>query len=267
MAVIHFCTAAHPLFDRLLFADLNYNLALVFMVVTGLVMYANMALLPPLMQSLLGYSVIDTGMLLIPRSIGSLVAMQLAGWFVRKHNMDARILVSLGIILLAYSLYLMSGWSLNIGQHELIVSGVFMGLGVGFVFLPVNIAAFSTLKPQLRTEGSSLLNLFRSVGSSIGISIMSAMLTRNIQVSHSDLAAHVSGNIGGLVDLSTVDRYQSIADTGLAMVNGEVTRQATMIAYIDDFYLMMWLALATLPLILLLKVKPGPTFTPEDTGH
>jgi DHA2 family multidrug resistance protein len=267
MAVIHFCTAAHPLFDRLLFADLNYNLALVFMVVTGLVMYANMALLPPLMQSLLGYSVIDTGMLLIPRSIGSLVAMQLAGWFVRKHNMDARILVSLGIILLAYSLYLMSGWSLNIGQHELIVSGVFMGLGVGFVFLPVNIAAFSTLKPQLRAEGSSLLNLFRSVGSSIGISIMSAMLTRNIQVSHSDLAAHVSGNIGGLVDLSTVDRYQSIADTGLAMVNGEVTRQATMIAYIDDFYLMMWLALATLPLILLLKVKPGPAFTPEDTGH
>ncbi len=267
MAVIHFCTAAHPLFDRLLFADLNYNIALVFMVVTGLVMYANMALLPPLMQSLLGYNVIDTGMLLVPRSIGSLISMQLAGWLVRKYNIDARILVGVGTIMLAYSLYLMSAWSLDIGQHEIIVSGVFMGLGVGFVFLPINIAAFSTLKAQLRAEGSSLLNLFRSVGSSIGISIMTALFARNVQVSHSDLAAHISGTIDGLIDLSTVDRYQSIADVGMYMVDGEVNRQAAMIAYVDDFYLMMWFALATLPLILLMKIKPGPRFVPEETGH
>ena len=266
MAVIHFCTAAHPLFDRLLFADLNYNIALIFMVVTGLVMYANMALLPPMMQNLLGYSVIDTGMLLVPRSVGSLVSMQLAGWLVRR-GVDARILVSLGIVLLAYSLYLMAGWSLDIGQHEIIVSGVFMGLGVGFVFLPINIAAFSTLKPQLRAEGSSLLNLFRSVGSSIGISIMSALFARNLQVSHSDLAAHVSGDVGGMIDLSTVDRYQSMADAGLYMIDAEINRQAAMIAYIDDFYLMMWFAIATLPLILLMKIKAGPTFVPEETGH
>ena len=266
MAVIHFCTALHPLFDRLLFADLNYNIALVFMVVTGIVMYANMALLPPMMQNLLGYNVIDTGILLVPRSVGSLVSMQLAGWLVRR-GVDARILVSLGTILLAYSLYMMAGWSLDIGQHEIIVSGVIMGLGVGFVFLPINVAAFTTLKPQLRAEGSSLLNLFRSVGSSIGISIMTALFARNVQVSHSDLTQHVSGTVGGMIDLSTVDRYQSIADVGLYMIDGEINRQAAMIAYIDDFYLMMWFALATLPLILFMKIKAGPSYVPEDTGH
>ena len=266
MAVIHFCTAAHPLFDRQLFGDLNYNIALVFMVVTGIVMYANMALLPPLMQGLLGYSVIDTGILLVPRSVGTLISMQAVGWLVRR-GVDARILVGTGTVLLAYSLYMMAGWSLAVDQYHIIVSGIIMGLGVGMIFLPVNVAAFTTLKPQLRAEGSSLLNLFRSVGSSIGISIMTALYARNIQVSHADLSAHISGNLGGVIDLSTVDRYQSIADAGLYMVDAEINRQAAMIAYIDDFYLMMWFSLATLPLILLMKIRPGPTFTPEDTGH
>ena len=161
----------------------------------------------------------------------------------------------------------MAGWSLQVDQHHIIVSGVIMGLGVGMIFLPINVAAFTTLKPQLRAEGSSLLNLFRSVGSSIGISIMTALYARNIQVSHADLSTHISGNLGGVIDLSTVDRYQSIADAGLHMVDAEINRQAAMIAYIDDFYLMMWFSLATLPLILLMKIRPGPTFTPQDTGH
>jgi DHA2 family multidrug resistance protein len=266
MAVVHFCTHAHPLFDRQLFGDLNYNIALVFMVVTGIVMYANMALLPPLMQSLLGYSVIDTGILLVPRSVGTLISMQAVGWLVRR-GVDGRILVGTGTVLLAYSLHMMAGWSLAVDQHHIIVSGVIMGVGVGMIFLPVNVAAFTTLKPQLRAEGSSLLNLFRSVGSSIGISIMTALYARNIQISHADLSAHISGNLAGVLNSAAVKSLHPVSDAAAYFVDAEINRQAAMIAYIDDFYLMMWFSLATLPLILLMKIRPGPTFTPQDTGH
>ncbi len=266
MAVIHFYTSAHPLFDRQLFGDLNYNIALVFMVVTGIVMYANMALLPPLMQSLLGYNVIDTGILLVPRSVGTLISMQVVGWLVRR-GVDGRILVGTGTVLLAYSLHMMAGWSLQVDQHHIIVSGVIMGLGVGMIFLPINVAAFTTLKPQLRAEGSSLLNLFRSVGSSIGISIMTALYARNIQISHADLSAHISGNLASVLNSAAVRSLHPVSDAAAYFVDAEINRQAAMIAYIDDFYLMMWFSLATLPLILLMKIRPGPTFTPQDTGH
>ena len=266
MAVIHFYTSAHPLFDRQLFGDLNYNIALVFMVVTGIVMYANMALLPPLMQSLLGYNVIDTGILLVPRSVGTLISMQVVGWLVRR-GVDGRILVGTGTVLLAYSLHMMAGWSLQVDQHHIIVSGVIMGLGVGMIFLPINVAAFTTLKPQVRAEGSSLLNLFRSVGSSIGISIMTALYARNIQISHADLSAHISGNLASVLNSAAVRSLHPVSDAAAYFVDAEINRQAAMIAYIDDFYLMMWFSLATLPLILLMKIRPGPTFTPQDTGH
>ncbi|MDD3798195.1 MAG: MDR family MFS transporter [Novosphingobium sp.] len=266
VALIHFTAVEHPLFDRHLFADVNFSVAMVLMVLTGMVMFANMALLPPMMQNLLGYNTIDTGLLLMPRSVGVLFAMQFAGWLVRR-GVDSRIMISGGMILLSYSLYQMSGWSLAVDRFHIITSGVIMGVGMGMAFLPINVMAFSTLAAYLRAEGSSLLNLFRSVGSSIGISIMMALFSRNVQVSHSDQASHITGNIAGVLDFSTVDRYQSIGEVALRVVDGEINRQAAMIAYIDDFHVMMWLSIATLPLVFMLKAASQPTYSAPPSGH
>jgi len=129
--------------------------------------------------------------------------------------------------------------------------------------------AFATLEPRLRTDGSSLLNLFRSVGSSIGISIATVELARNIQISHSDLATHLTSASVDALDVSTVDRFQTIGDIGLKLVDAEVNRQAAMVAYIDDFYMMMWMSLAAIPMVLLMRKSSGrPAAAGADAmGH
>jgi DHA2 family multidrug resistance protein len=229
-----------------------------FMIVVGIVMFATMALLPPMLQGLFNYDVVDTGLALMPRGVGILVSMQLSGLLVRK-GLDSRWLIGAGFLIGAYSLYQMTGWSLAIDQYHVIVPGLIQGLGIGLVFLPLQGMAFATLPPHLRTDGSSLLNLTRSVGSSIGISIMITMLTRNMQTSHGDLAGHITPSITGVIDLSALDRFQQAGQAALSMVDLLVTREAAMIAYVDDFYLMMWLTLAAMPLVFVMRASKAPT--------
>lgn len=261
MAVVHLSTARQPLFDRALFMDRNFTIAMSFMLAIGLVMFATMALLPPMLQSLFGYDVIDTGLVLMPRGIGVLISMQFAGMAVRR-GFDARPVVATGFAICAVSLWQMSQWSLDVDRFHIVYSGLVQGLGMGLVFIPLNVSAFATLAPRMRTDGSSLLNLFRSLGASAGISLTTVMLTRNLQTSHSDLASHVTSASTDLVDVSTVDRFQNLGDTVLSVIDAEVNRQAAMVAYIDDFRMMMWITIAAIPLAFLMRRTKGPVHAP-----
>jgi DHA2 family multidrug resistance protein len=256
VGVIHLATASSPLFNRALFADRNYVVALLFMLVVGVVMFATMALLPPMLQRLFGYGVIDTGMALMPRGVGTLIAMQFAGLLVRR-GVDARIMVGIGFTIAGLSLWEMSRWSLDVDNWNIVLSGFVQGMGMGLVFIPLNATAFATLSPELRTEGSSLLNLSRSIGSSVGISVVTSMLARNIQTSHSDLTAHLTASATNLIDFSALDRYQELGDRALSMVDAMVNREAAMIAYVNDFTMMMWMSFAALPLVLLMRRSTG----------
>jgi len=257
MVVVHFATARAPMFERALFADRNYAIALFFMVVIGVVMFAVMALLPPMLQNLFGYGVIDTGMVLMPRGVGILISMQLSGFLMRR-GVDARPVVGSGFLICAVSLWQMSHWSLEVDAFHVIMSGLLQGLGMGLVFIPLQVSAFATLDPRLRTDGSSLLNLFRSLGASAGISLMTVLLARNIQTAHADLGANVTAATGSVIDFSTVDRFQALGDMALVLLDAEVTRQAAMIAYIDDFWAMMWITLAAAPLAFLMRKNKRP---------
>lgn len=255
MAIVHLASASEPLFNRHLFADPNFLVSLSFMLVVGVVMFATVALLPPMLQHLFGYGVIDTGMALMPRGVGTLISMQISGLLVRR-GFDARVLVALGFLIAAGSLYDMSSWSLAVDYSRIAASGLVQGIGIGLVFIPLNASAFATISPALRTDGSSLLNLARSIGSSIGISVVITLLARNMQRSHSDLGGHVTDSFTDLIGFSTIDRLQNLGEAVLGMVDAEVNRQAAMIAYVNDFYLMMWLSLAAIPLVLLIR-KPA----------
>ena len=267
MFVVHMVTARAPLFSRAMLNDRNLVTAMGFMIVVGVVMFASMALLPPMLQNLFGWPVIDTGLALAVRGIGILISMAVAGRLLGK--IDPRLLVGTGLVVAAFSLWQMSHWSLAMGMEPVIVSGLVQGLGMGLIFIPLNTMAFATIAPHYRTDGSSLLNLFRSLGASIGISIVTTLLGVNIQKSHADLAAHVTNSSVSLLDPSTADRFGIAGETALAMVNAEINRQAAMVAYIDDFWLMMWVTLATVPLVLLLRPpKPGgPVASAADMGH
>lgn len=266
-AVIHFATTDNPLFDRELFRDTNYVFSLALSLVMGVVMFATMALLPPMLQHLFGYSVIDTGETLMSRGVGTVNTMQLSGMVVRR-GFDPRILIALGFSLVGFSLWQMSGWSLDTARSHVVWSGFIQGIGMGLVFIPMNASAFATIAPHLRTDGSSLLNLARSIGSSIGISVMITLLSRNLQTSHSDLAGKLTASLLGMIDFSTLDRFQNMGEAALSFVDLMVNRQAAMVAYIDDFYLMMWMSLAVIPLTLFmtkadLRVK---VVTPGDSA-
>ncbi|WP_066528115.1 DHA2 family efflux MFS transporter permease subunit [Erythrobacter sp. CCH5-A1] len=257
MVVIHFATAKAPMFERKLFADRNFAIALAFMIVIGIVMFAVMALLPPMLQNLFGYGVIDTGIVLMPRGVGILVSMQISGLLMRR-GVDARPVVASGFLICAVSLWQMAHWSLEVDAMHVIVSGLLQGLGMGLVFIPLQVSAFATLSPALRTDGSSLLNLFRSLGASAGIAWMTVLLARNIQASHADLGANITAATGSLVDFSATERFQVLGDTAMTLMDAEVNRQAAMIAYVDDFWLMMWITLAAAPLALLMRKNARP---------
>lgn len=263
IAIIHFATAREPLFHTAIFADRNFIIALTFMLVIGVVMFANMALMPPMLQRLFGYGVIDTGIVLMPRGVGVMLSMQLSGLLIRR-GFDARIIVGTGFAIAAYSQWLMAGWSLAADEWHFITTGLIQGLGLGLVFIPLNVTAFSTLPGFLRTDGSSLLNLARSLGASVGISVTTLLLGTNIQTNHEVLGGHITSATLDAVDLSTVDRFQSAGEVVLRMIDGEVNRQAAMIAYVDDFYLMMWLALAAIPLVFIMRKGPPPPQRPQS---
>jgi len=186
MVVIHFATSRNPLFATSLFADRNFTIGLMFMIVVGVVLFANMALMPPLLQHLFGYSVIDTGLVLMPRGIGVLISMQVSGLLLRR-GVDPRLIVATGFLITAFSQWQMAQWSLAADTWQFASDGLVQGLGLGLIFIPVNITSFSTLPPQLRTDGSSLLNLARSLGASVGISITTILLAANIQRGHQEI--------------------------------------------------------------------------------
>jgi DHA2 family multidrug resistance protein len=256
MFFVHMVTARQPIFDRAMFADRNFSAGLMFMGVMGMMMFAGLALLPPLLQTLLGYSVLQSGFLTAPRGIGTLVSMIVVGRLTNK--VDARLLVLAGLLILSFSLWQMSGFSLEMDRRPVIVSGLVQGLSLGLIFVPLNTVAFGTLEAKFRTTAAALFNLSRSIGGSIGISIMTLMLARNIQVSHSDLASHITQYSLPPINPVITSGLPPVTDTAVAMMDAEINRQALMIAYIDDFWLMMILTLCVVPLLLLLKKGRKP---------
>jgi DHA2 family multidrug resistance protein len=259
MFVVHTLVGRNALFERGMFADRNFATGLVFMAVTGVLLLAGLALLPPLLQNLYGYSVLQSGFLTAPRGVGTLLSMLLAGRLTGK--MDARLLVGLGVVLMGVSLWLMTGFALEQPSGPVIWSGLVQGLGLGLIFVPLQSLAFETLTPRLRTTAASLLNLARNVGGSVGISVVSSQLVRMTQVAHADMAS----NIGSDVPVAAASLLQSIGVPGaaaLALLNAEVTRQAVFIAYLDDFKLMMIVTFAVLPLLLLMRKGSKPDSSP-----
>jgi DHA2 family multidrug resistance protein len=264
MFVVHMLTARAPIFDPAMFRDRNFATGLLFMAVLGVMLLAGLALLPPLLQGLFGYSVLQSGFLTTPRGIGTLVSMLVVGRLVGRF--DARLLLLVGMALMALSLWQMSGFSLAMDQRPIIVSGLIQGFALGFLFVPLNTIAFGTIHAKFRTTAASLLNLSRNIGGSIGISVVTVLLARNLQVSHSDLAQHITPYSLPPIPPAITQGAPPVTDTVIAMIDMEINRQALMIAYIDDFYLMMIVSLLAIPLLLLLRKgrKPaGPAAVAE----
>lgn len=260
MAIIHLSTARAPLFDRALWRDANFTVTLLIMLVLGLSAYATLALLPPLLQGLLGYSVLSSGIVVAPRGVGVMLCMIVTGRLARL-GVDLRLMVAMGFTIIAFSMFEMSSWSLQVDMRHVIFTGLIQGVGLGFLFIPLNALAFSTLPAHLRADGSSLINLSRSIGASVGISLSSLLLARSIQVNHAELVPYVTAEAAVVFDPAQASRYAQFGEAALSFADAAVNRQAAMIGYINDFWLMGWLCLASVPMVLLIR-KPKKDAAP-----
>jgi len=247
--VVHMLTTVKPPFvSTSLFKDRNFLTGNVFIFIVGAVLFATLALLPPLLQDLLNYPVLTTGLVTAPRGLGTFCAMFVVGRIMGR--IDTRLIIAIGFALTAFSSWQMAGFDLQMDSRIVIWSGLAQGLGTGFVYVPLAAVTFATLSPALRNEGTAIFSLTRNLGSSIGISIVETLLTRNTQIVHSTLAEHVT-RFSPVLRAQVPNGVPTMQT--LAALNASVTQQASMIAYNNDFKLMMVLSLASIPLVLLLR--------------
>lgn len=250
--VSHILTSEHPFIEPALFADRNFSVGMLLIFVVGIILLATLALMPPFLQNLVGYPVIDVGLLLAVRGVGTLVAMLTVGRLASR--VDLRWLVVVGFLLSAVSMWDAAGFTDEVGAGPILRSGFVQGMGLGFLFVPLATITFATLTPRFRNDGTSLFSLVRSLGSSIGVSIVVTQLARSTQANHAvlveSLTPYRAALRGAVEGLGTVD-VTSVA--GLAMLNAEVTRQARLMGYLQDFEWLMMASLLPIPLVFLLR--------------
>lgn len=260
--VVHLLTAEKPFISRRIFTDVNFSASLVMMFAVGVVLLATSALLAPWLQTLGNYPVATAGLVMAPRGIGTMAAMLIGGRL--SSRVDPRWIMGLGVLLLAWSLYEAMYWTPDVGARQLILTLMVQGAALGFVFIPLQVVAFATLPGQFRTDAASLLSLMRNVGSAIGVSITSALLAHNVQVLHAELGAYVNPfnralQAGGAV----AHLWDPATSRGAQALNGVINNQAQIIAYTDDYKLML---LTTLPTLLLLFIMRRPGAAPKAGG-
>lgn len=264
--VAHSATAERPFIPVQIFRDTNFAVGVLFMFVVGIILLATMALITPFVQNVMGYPVMQAGLLLGTRGVGTMAAMMFAGRLLTV--VDARILIFAGLSLSTLPMVLMIGITPEISGFTIAWTSVVQGLGLGLVFVPLNTVAFATLPAEFRTEGTAVWTLIRNLGSAVGVSIVIAELSSKTTLMHARLVESLTPwNLGlaapgaAMLDPST--------ETGRALLDQMVTAQALVIAYGNDFKLMTLISLAALPLLLLIRparkaAKPDPAHAAMD---
>jgi MFS transporter, DHA2 family, multidrug resistance protein len=246
--VVHTATAGPASFFRYqLLKNRNFATGTFFIFVVAGVLYATRALIPPMLQNLMGYPVATTGLVTAPSGAGTMLAMLFAGRLLKRY--DARAVMFVGLVISAFSLWQMTQYTIVLSEADIVWPGLIQGFGLGFVFVPLAALTFSTLEPELRGDGTSIYSLVRNLGSSIGISIVQTFMTRDSQVWHANLAANITPFNPAVQPMLTGPS----ADLALAQVDGTINQQAAMIGYLNDFRMMFVASLIIIPLLLLVR--------------
>jgi len=244
----HSLTTDAPFVRFEIFRDRNFVTGLVFMAFIGVALFGTMALVTPFMQNVIGYPVTTAGWLLGTRGIGTLLSMMVISRLLRV--IEARWLLLLGLILMAGTLYQTELFTEQTSASTIAAISVVQGVGVGLLFVPLSTIAFLTLGNELRTDGTAMLTLIRNIFSSIGISVMIAELTNTTTVMHARLVENVTPFNHALQMPDVAATLNLTTDAGRAMLDAIVTQQAVIIAYANDYKLLLVLALAAMPLVL-----------------
>ncbi len=250
---VHMLTTKHSFLPPPLFKDRNFLTSMLLMFVTGSLLVSTSALLPPYLQNLGGYTVTESGLIMSPRGVGTMLAMIFSGRMAQR--IDARLLMGAGTSMLLWSMWAMSSWTPSVSYADLIWVGVIQGVGMGLIFPPMNLIAFSSLAQSLRTDGAAIMNLMRNIGAAIGVSVTTTVLTSSTQINHAQLAEHINPFNRALGVNAPSMMWNPQLPFGLQGINGVIEWNAQVIAYANDFLFMFFLCLPSLLVIMFMR-KP-----------
>ena len=234
LAAVHMFTLPDPFLKPQIFMDRNFLLGTVITLVHAALIFAVMALMAPMLQRLMGYPVMLTGIVTAPRGIGTMVAMFACGQLIGRF--DARLIMAIGMSIGSVSLFMMAHFSLLMDSDTIMWVGILQGFGGGLVFVPMTTIMYATLDPRLRNECASLISLIRNMGAAVTISMLQALTIRNTSAVESRLAEGIRP------DNPILAMRDSGADFTLpgwvAGMDFTIIREATMVAYIDTYWLL-----------------------------
>jgi DHA2 family multidrug resistance protein len=272
--VVREFTNAEPIVQLRVLANRNFLVGTVIATLYGFALYGTTALLPLFLQTLMGYSALDSGLAVSPRGIGAILSMILAGILV--NHIDGRILLGFGLGVLAYSTFLLSHINLGISIGSVALPNLINGFAGGFIFVPLTTMTMSRLRKQEIGNAAGIYNLMRNIGGSVGIASVTTMLVRGAQIHQSYLAANLTGTTPGLADtlhglqgkfcLGGASAFYAHQEAMGTLYRG-IQQQASLLAYADNFWLLGFLSLLCIPLAVLfhrvLKQSRRPDVTPE----
>lgn len=255
--IVHILTTRQPFVNPKLFTNTNFLLGLGLVFALGIMIYGYVGFFPSMLQTQMNYPALTTGLVMAPRGIATAAFSVLAGWLLTR--MSARSVLLIGIVGMAYTTWEMTRFTPDIDQTRLAIVIAAQGGFMGAVSVCVATATFSTLSPKERADGISFFNLLRKMGSSVGVSILVGQLVRNSQTNRSVIAEGVTP-YDRRFEIVPLPQHWSLDEAGgVAAIEQTVLDQAEFLAYMQDFWLLTFIALAMLPIALLLgRGRPQP---------
>jgi DHA2 family multidrug resistance protein len=258
--VVHSLTTRDSFLDLRLFAQRDFAFALIFVAGYGLLTLPIMVLMPVFLEHIRGYNIDAIGLLQSPRGVGLLIAMFASGHFTGR--VPPRALIALGLGCLAVSAAEMASWNTEVGEFPIIWTGFLQGIGAGVMLVPIQMIAFQTLAVERRTEATSMFNLVRTLASSVGVSIAFTFFVHTSTVSRSQLVEYATPYRAAMQSEGVAKVWNLSTHTGRAKLEREIDRQAAMVGYTADFWLIAFGAVLGLPMLLLMG--RGRRRTPSD---
>lgn len=268
--IIHELRTDEPVLHFHVFKERTYATGVFLMTTLGFVLYGSLVLLPLFLQTVLGYSAIEAGIAMAPRGLGSFIAMPVVGMLTSK--MDPRKLLSAGLVGGALTLYALGSINLQAGYWDIFWPQFFQGLCMGLIFVPLTTITMSLIAREEMGNATSIFNLMRNLGGSVGIAAIATMLSRNAQVQYNNLGTHVSlydAKVGMLLDqmrggfIARGMDFTTATRAAYAALSGMVSQQAVMVAFVQLFRILAVIFAVVVPLVFIMrKPKSGRPAAP-----
>ena len=245
-----------PIIDLHLFRDRNFAVSNLLMFMLGFALLGSTLLLPLFMQTMLGYTAEQSGLALMPGGLTIMALLPLVGFLLSRYS--PRWMLVFGLVVLAASLFHMTSFNLQIDFRTTTIARVLQAVGMAFLFVPINTAAYAFLPREKNNAASGLMNLARNMGGSVGISVVTTMLDRRAQMHLTNLSSHLSTSNNELQSrlkglMLMLQSHGGRPGGAYAILQGTVLRQATMLSYIDCFWFLGVAILCMIPAVFLMK--------------